>query len=118
MTSASSATEVLTLAGFQEELRRVARFLPVTTYANALDATVKKIQKNPVFAQSRLLSRVLTALTYQKGEFRRAEIGAFDAETLAMVINLMNARAAVTSTLDEWVSAVEAARVCPEGSSK
>jgi len=35
---------------------------------------VKKIEQNPAFSQSRLLTRVLAALTYEMGEFRRAEI--------------------------------------------
>ncbi|HJQ64102.1 MAG TPA: hypothetical protein VJ834_14710 [Burkholderiales bacterium] len=111
MNPAAGAIELLSISRFQEELRRAARFASAALVGHPLDAAVKKIAKNPAFSQSRLLSRVLTALTYQRGEFRRAEIAAFDADTLAIVINLMNAHDAGTSTPDEWIAAVEAARV-------
>ena len=71
---------------------------------------MKKIEKNPAFTQSRLLTRILAALTYQQGEFRRAEIASLDSETLAMVITLMDAHAAGTTTREEWICAVDLAR--------
>ena len=107
---------MLSAARFQEELRRVARFfrsrLPV---GDPLDATVRKIEQNPAFAQSRLLTRILAALTYQQGEFRRAEISALDAETLAMVVTLMDVQAAGTSTREDWVRAADAAKAAQLG---
>ena len=110
------ATELLSPVRFQEELRRVARFfrsrLPV---GDPLEATVRKIEQNPAFAQSRLLTRILAALTYQQGEFRRAEISALDAETLAMVITLMDVHAAGTSTREDWVRAADAAKAAQLG---
>jgi hypothetical protein len=104
------ATELLSIPRFLEELRLIARYRPALALADPLDAAVKKIEKNPAFAQSRLLTRILAALTYQQGEFRRAEVAAFDSDTLAMVIMLMNAQAAGTTTREEWVCAVELAR--------
>jgi hypothetical protein len=71
---------------------------------------VRRIEKNPAFTQSRLLTRILAALTYQQGEFRRAEIACLDSETLAMVITLMDAHAAGTTTREEWICAVDLAR--------
>jgi len=115
---AAGAIELLSISGFQEELRRSARVRPGPVMDRPLDAAVKKIEKNPAFAQSRLLTRVLAGLTYQQGEFRRAEIAAFDSETLAMVIALMDDQAAGTATREEWVSAVDAAmvaQVCASG---
>lgn len=113
---AAGATELLSAARFQEELRRVARFfrsrLPV---GDPLDAMVRKIELNPAFAQSRLLTRILAALTYQQGEFRRAEISALDADTLLMVITLMDVHAAGTSTREDWVRAAEAAKAAQLG---
>lgn len=110
------ATELLSAVRFQEELRRVARFfrsrLPV---GDPLEATVRKIEQNPAFAQSRLLTRILAALTYQQGEFRRAEISALDADTLAMVVTLMDVHAAGTSTREEWVRAADAAKAAQLG---
>jgi hypothetical protein len=115
VTSAAGAIELLSIAGFQEELRRTARVRPGPATANPLDAALKKIEQNPVFTQSRLLTRVLAALTYQQGEFRRAEIAAFDSETLAMVLALMDAHAAGASPREAWISAVDAARVAEVG---
>jgi len=102
--------EQLSIIRFQEELRRAAhgRAGPV---GNALDAAVKKIEKNPALAQCRLLTRVLAALAYKTGEFRLAEIAAFDAETLTMVIALMDAEVSGTVAREQWISAVDAAMV-------
>ncbi len=109
------ATELLSIPRFLEELRNIARYRPAPTLVDPLDAAVKKIEKNPAFTQSRLLTRILAALTYQEGEFRRAEVAALDSDTLAMVITLMNAQAAGTTTREEWVCAVELARAAELG---
>ena len=110
------ATELLSLVRFQEELRRVAHFfrsrLPV---GDPLAAMVRRIEQNPAFAQSRLLTRILAALTYQQGEFRRAEVSALDADTLAMVVALMDVHAAGTSTREDWVRAADAAKAAQLG---
>ena len=76
---------------------------------------MKEIEKNPAFTQSRLLTRVLAALTYQQGEFRRAEIASFDSKMLATVIALMDAHAAGTSTREEWICAVDLANAAQLG---
>lgn len=111
----AGATELLSAVRFQEELRRVARFLSRRPVGNPLDATVRKIEQNPAYTQSRLLTRILAALTYQRGEFRRAEIAALDSDTLAMVITLMDAHAAGTSTREEWIRASDAAAAAQTG---
>ncbi|MGH8642838.1 MAG: hypothetical protein ACRET6_14080 [Burkholderiales bacterium] len=80
-----------------------------------LEAAVKRIERDPAFTQSRLLGRVLVALADQRGEFRRAEIAAFDSDTLGLVFALMDAHAAGTTTREEWRAAVDladAARLC------
>jgi hypothetical protein len=107
---AVGAVELLSIPRFLEELRRVARFRSGAPIGDALDAAVRRIEKNPAFTQSRLLTRILAALTYQQGEFRRAEIACLDSETLAMVITLMDAHAAGTTTREEWICAVDLAR--------
>jgi hypothetical protein len=112
---AAGAIELLSIASFQEELRRAARGRSGPALADPLDAAVRKIEKNPAFTQSRLLTRVLDALANQRGEFRRAEVAAFDSETLAMVITLMDAHAAGKSTREEWLCAVELARAAQLG---
>lgn len=103
---AAGANELLSAARFQEELRRVARFRPGILVGDPLAAAVRKITQNPAFTQSRLLARLLAALTYQMGEFRRAELACFDSATLAMVISLMDVYAAGTSPREEWIGAV------------
>ena len=100
--------DVMSAAQFQEELRRIARFDQRPPTENPLADAVKKVRDNPAFAQSRLLSRILTALTYERGEFRRAEASALDSATLAIVIALMNAARAGTTARDDWINAVTA----------
>jgi hypothetical protein len=113
--SPAGAIELLSIGRFQEELRRAARVRSGPPFADPLDAAVKKIELNPAFTPSRLLTRVLDALTYQRGEFRRAEVAAFDSETLAIVIALMDAHAAGTTTREEWICAVDLANAAQLG---
>jgi hypothetical protein len=108
-TPASGATELLSVGRFLDALRHVTRFRSSPLIGDPLDAAVRRIENNPAFSQSRILARLLAALTYEMGEFRRAEISAFDSETLAMAIALMDAHAAGTSTRDDWKCAVDRA---------
>jgi hypothetical protein len=103
----AEATELLSAVRFQEALRGVARYRSSVPVGNPLDVAVRKITDNPAFAQSRLLARMLVALTYQEGEFRRAELATFDSDTLAMVITLMDVHAAGTSSRADWVRATD-----------
>src|SRR5690349_5105817 len=112
---AAAALELLSLPRFLEELRRVARFRRDPPVGDPLDAAVRRIENNPAFAQSRLLSRILAALTYQQGEFRRAEVAALDSATLSIVIALMDMHAAGTSTRENWVRAADAANAAQLG---
>ena len=107
--------DVMSAIEFEAELRRVARFDLRPPVANPLAAAVQKIKDNPAFPQSRLLGRMLTALTYQRGEFRRAEVSALDAATLGLVIALMNSARAGTTGRDEWINAVTAADAAAAG---
>lgn len=109
------ASEQLSAAQFQEALRQVPCYRERPAIGDPLAYAVKRIELNPAFAQSRLLTRILVALTYQEGGFRRAEIGALDAETLAVVITLMDAFASGASSRAEWESAVDSARVAELG---
>ena len=113
--SADGTTEFLSPARFEEEVRRVARFRPRVALGDALGAAVRKIEQNPAFTQSRLLTRILSALAYREGEFRRAEVSALDAVALDIVVALMDACAAGTSTREEWAGAVNAARAAELG---
>ena len=110
-----NASEQLSAAQFQEALRQVPRYRERPAIADPLASAVTRIELNPAFAQSRLLTRILVALTYQEGEFRRAEIGALDAETFAMVITLMDAFVSGASPRAAWEQAVVSARAAELG---
>ena len=112
---AAGAVELLSVPRFLEELRRVARYGRPLPIGDPLAAAVRRIEISPALAQSRLLARILAALTYQQGEFRRAEVAALDSETLAMVITLMDAHVAGTSAREDWVRAVDAAKAAELG---
>jgi hypothetical protein len=115
MSAVAGATEVLTIDRFLGELRRAARPRAGPAIAQPLEAAVKKVEANPAFTQSRLLTRTLNALTYQRGEFRRADVSGFDSETLALVIALMDAHVAGTWSRERWISAAEQALAAQAG---
>jgi hypothetical protein len=104
-----SEAERLSVDRFLEALRRIVPARPALPIEKPLDVVLRQIEKAPAFTQSRLLTRVLVALTSRQGEFRRAEVSAFDSKTLALVIALMDAHAAGTTTREEWTCAVELA---------
>ena len=111
----AAAKEILSVTRFQEELRLGVQPLTPPAIASALAEVVKSIELNPAFAQSRLLTRVLSALISQAGEFRRAEVFAFDSKTRALVIALMDAFAAGTPGREEWQRAVDSANAAQLG---
>jgi hypothetical protein len=113
--SAAISGEVLSGVQFQEALRHVTRFRLYSPVGDPLNAAVKRIEQNPAYLQSRLLVRVLSALTHGRGEFRRAEIAAFDSETLALVISLMDAHAAGTPAREDWVRAADGVSAAQHG---
>jgi hypothetical protein len=101
--------EMLSIGVFQEELRRAAPFRTGPPVGDPLVAAISKIEQNPAFTESRLLTRLLAALTYQAGDFRRSEIAAFDSKTLSMVVALLDVHVAGTTARDEWIGAVDRA---------
>jgi hypothetical protein len=105
--TATLPVEGHSFARFLAALRHNTRFLAAAAAGHPLDDAVKRIETNPAFMQSRLLTRVITALNTRVGEFRPAEISVFDSETLKLIVALMNAKDAGTFTSGEWDSAVE-----------
>lgn len=103
---AAVPVEEHSFARFLAALRHITRFMTAAANGHPLNDAVKHIESNPAFAQSRLLSRVITALNTREGEFRPAEISVFDGETLKLIVGLMNAKDAGTFTSGEWDSAV------------
>lgn len=103
--------ELLSPGGFQQELRRVASGRTGPAIDNPLEAALKKITDNPAFSQSRLLARLLIGLVRGQGEFRRAEVTAFDLPTLGMVVALLDAHLAGLVPQEAWLRAADLADV-------
>jgi hypothetical protein len=82
----------LSVQQFEQELRRAARFVPQVAVTDPLQALIQKIVEHPAHTESRLLTRLLGALTCQHGEFRLAEAAVFDARTLALAVGLLDMR--------------------------
>jgi len=104
-----SHAETLSVVEFQDELRHIARFDGPSTIDNPLSAAVAQIERNPAFTQSRLLTRILSALATGDGDFRRAELATLDTATRKIVIALMDAARAGTATPAQWGKAVDTA---------
>jgi hypothetical protein len=102
--------DTLSADEFHDELRRTARN-DGAAVENALGAAVMQIEQDPALSQSRLLARVLSALTFGVGQFRRAELSAFDRPTRALALALVDARVAGTIPPEAWEKAVDAAGV-------
>lgn len=103
------ATDLLSVTRFQHEIRQVAQSRGLLPIENPLTAALKIVELNPAFSQSRMITRLLTALTSGVGEFRMAEISAFDSKTLAIVLSMFDAFAAGKPGRDEWLRATDTA---------
>lgn len=94
---------------FQEELRRVARFITTAVPADPLEAVLKAIRQNPAMSQARLLTRILAAYIGRQVSFRSAEVSTFDREHLALLVALMDTHDAGTLARVEWERAADEA---------
>jgi hypothetical protein len=105
----AQSNDSLSAEAFFEALRSVVAFREQPAIADPLQHTVDQIGKNPAFAQSRLLRRILIALV-MGGEFRRAEAAMLDSATQALVIALLDLHRAGTRSQQDWNRAIEAAQ--------
>jgi hypothetical protein len=105
----AESRELLSGPQFLVRLRQIVDFRERPVLDDPLRQAVDEIAKNPAFSQSRLLLRVLVAIASGTGEFRHAEISALDTTTLALVIAVMDARAAGTRPDADWAAAIETA---------
>jgi len=87
-------------------LRQVVGFREQAAVSDPLREVVDRISADPHMLQSRLLMRILVALTSGAGAFRRAELAALDAPTHALVLGMMNIRASDLQGQTEWDHAV------------
>ena len=99
----------MSVARFEVELRRGVQSLAPMAYPNALADVVQSIKRDPALPQSRLLTRLLSALITQVGEFRSAEVFAFDTKMRAVVVALLNDFASGVPARDEWQRAFDSA---------
>jgi hypothetical protein len=104
-----STRGILSVQQFEQVLRRAARFIPQAAVADPLHALVQKIIEHPAYTESRLLTRLLAALTCQHGEFRLAEAAVFDARTLALIVGLLDMRSTGNVSDAQWRLAAQAA---------
>ena len=101
--------ETLSADEFNRELRQSARLDRATVVENPLGAALVQIEEHPTYLQSRILARLMSALTYGVGQFRRAELSALDAPTLTLALALADASTAGTTPHQVWIEAVDAA---------
>jgi hypothetical protein len=102
-------SDTLTALEFTEELRYAGRLDTAPAVDNPVAAALVEIEARPFNTQSRVLARMLTALTYGAGDFRVAEISALDVPTRRIVLALSDASISGTTPHEVWVKAVEAA---------
>jgi hypothetical protein len=114
MTSSAREFDVLSIDQFEAELRRFTNSRPVIPVADPLDRAVKLIEQSPALSRSRLLVRILSALSGRHAEFRYAEVGSLDSSAISMVIQLMEAHRSGATTQEEWRRAAEKAHACED----
>jgi hypothetical protein len=101
--------DTLSATEFNDELRHAARLDRQVVVENPLGAALVQIEKHPAHLQSRLLARMLSALTYGVGQFRRAELSALDTQTRGLALALVDASNAGDTPREVWIEAVDAA---------
>ena len=94
---------------FNDELRRGVRADAVAAVDDAMGAAVLQIEQHPLHLQSQLLARILSALTFGVGHFRRSEVFALDRGTRTLVVALADQRAGGGMPVEVWEQAVDAA---------
>ncbi len=111
----AASNGMLSVARFQEELRRGVPTPTPAAFPNPLHDVVQSIERNPAFPPSRVLTRLLSALLSQAGEFRSAEVFAFDSKTRPMVVALLDAFVSGIPGRDEWQRAIDSAQAAQRG---
>ena len=108
-TSHRTLPDSLTMDEFDHELRRTVRADAIAAVDDPLAAVLLQIEQQPLHLQSRLLTRILSALTFGVGPFRQSELFTLDRSSRTLALALANARAAGSAPLSAWEAAVDAA---------
>lgn len=106
-----SNADDLSLTQFELELSRFAHSRKGEPRDDALGHVIGLVKENPFHARSRLLARILSALSGMQASFRPAEVGSLDASTIALVQQLIVLRRAGTVSAETWVSAADTTRM-------
>ena len=114
MTFAAREFDCLSLDQFESELQRFTQSRPVIAVTEPLQRALKLIEENPALSRSRLLVRILSALSGRHAEFRYAEVASLDSATISLVIQLMQVRRSGATAQKEWLQAAEKANACGE----
>ena len=114
MTSTAREFDCLSLDQFESELQRFTHSRPVIAVEEPLQRALKLIEENPALGRSRLLVRILFALSGRHAEFRYAEVASLDSATISLVMQLMQARRSGATAEKEWLQAAEKANACGE----
>jgi hypothetical protein len=99
----------LTIQEFSRELRYGIAPEAIAAVADPLAAALVLIEEHPQHLQALLLARILSALAFGAGQFRKAEVFGLDRPTRALAVALANVRAAGSMPHALWESAVDAA---------
>jgi hypothetical protein len=98
---------MLCMHEFGRELRYGLAAEAIAAVECPLDTAVLQIQNHPQHLQSLLLSRILSALAFGVGQFRRAEVFGLDRATRALAVALMNLRESGAVPAGSWEGAVD-----------
>ena len=109
MTPSVREFDCLSIDQFEAELRRFSHSRPALPVADALDRALKLIERNPAQSGSRLLVRILSALSGRHAEFRYAEVASLDSGAISIVLQLMEARRSGGTAQSEWLQGAEKA---------
>ena len=114
MTAMAREFDCLSLDQFEFELHRFTHSRPVIPVVEPLDRVLKLIEQNPALSRSRLLVRILSALSGRHADFRYAEVASLDSATISIVMQLMEARRGGATAQNVWVQAAEKANACQD----
>ena len=114
MTPSKREFDALSIDQFEAELRRFTQSRPIIPVADPLERAVKLIEQNPAQSRSRLLVRLLSALSGRPAEFRYAEVASLDSATISIVVQLMEARRSGGTAQEAWLRAAERASACQD----
>jgi hypothetical protein len=102
-------SDSLSIQEFSRELRYGIPPDTIAAIGDPITAALGLIEEHPQHLQALLLARILSALTFGAGTFRKAEVFGLDRPARALAVALENVRTAGSVPNAVWESAVDAA---------